>query len=100
MSGGVNPVRGDVEFDLDGEVRRLRLTFGALAEIEAILGAHGLADMGARIRGMNAQELVLVLAALLRGGGEDIKVEQVKQAHPNLRAASEAIAAVFRSALA
>ena len=96
----MNPVRGDVGFVLNGRERRLRLTFGALAEIEGILGAQGLADIGARIRVMSARELVRVLTALLRGGGEDVAVEELEQAQVNLKAAAGAVAAVFRSALA
>lgn len=95
----MNPVRGDVEVVLDGKRRCLRLTFGALAEIEAILGAHGLADMGERIRAMGSGELVRVLAALLRGGGETLGTEELEQARVNMRATAEAVAAVFRSAL-
>lgn len=95
----MNPVRGDVGFVLNGRERRLRLTFGVLAEIETILGAHGLADMGVRVRAMSAMELVRVLAALLRGGSEDGAADELEEAEVNLRAAAEAVSAVFRSAL-
>ena len=99
MSWGMNQVRGDVELVLNGEVRRLRLTFGALAEIEAVLGARGLAEMGVRVRGVNARELLQVLEALLRGGGEQVAAGEVELAPVNLRAVAEAVAAVFRVAL-
>lgn len=99
MNAGINPVRGDVEIVLSGRARRLRLTFGALAEIEGVLGAQGLAEMGARIRVMTSQELVQVLAALLRGGGEDISTEEVERAQVHLGDVAKAVAAIFQRAL-
>ena len=69
-----NHIRGDVPIVIDGVTRRLRLTFGALAEIEGALGSRDLGEMGARVARLNAGELRAVLAALLRGAGEDLSL--------------------------
>lgn len=95
----MNKVRGDVALPLDGVERRLRLTFGALAEIEAGLGVQDLAEMGARIGRLNARELRLVLGALLRGGGEDEAAAGLDAVCVNLPSAAEAVGQVFRVAL-
>ena len=55
---------------LAGAERRLCLTLGALAEMETALGCEGLAALAERMRGLSARDLTVVLAALLRGGGE------------------------------
>jgi len=70
-----NPVRGEVMVMLDGSERTLCLTFGALAEIEAILSERiggGPLVRGTRVRKRLRPNLeaARVLAALLRGGGE------------------------------
>lgn len=44
-----NPQRGEVAAVLDGEERVLCLTLGALAELEARLGAGDLAGLGERV---------------------------------------------------
>lgn len=66
-----NPHRGDVTLRLRGETLTLRLTLGALAEIEAAFGASDLAALGARLAQgrIGARDLIAVLAAAARGGG-------------------------------
>lgn len=66
----VNRARGEVALSIDGEERRLCLTLGALAELESALNAPGLEALAVRLRSLSALDLVIVLAALLRGGGE------------------------------
>jgi len=63
--------RGEVVVPLAGRERRLCLTLGALAELETAFDARGWEDLAARLRGLSAGDLATVLAALLRGGGED-----------------------------
>lgn len=43
----MNPQRGEVALDIGGETRKLCLTLGALAEIEAALGCESLKDRSA-----------------------------------------------------
>jgi hypothetical protein len=92
---GINGVRGDVRLMLDGRERVLRLTFGALAEIETELGVADLAELGARLRRLSARDLQLVVGALLRGAGDDAEIEA---ARVDLGEASRAVAEAFRGA--
>lgn len=94
----VNRERGEAVVVLDGEPRRLRLTFGALAEIEAALGATGLADLGERLARLGARELMLVLAALLRGGGEEEAARRLPETGLDAAAAARAVADAFGGA--
>lgn len=65
-----NPARGEVLVALAGAQRRLCLTLGALARIEAALGLSDWRDLPARMETLSARELMAVLAAVLDGGGE------------------------------
>lgn len=90
-----NGVRGEVVALLAGEERRLCLTLGALAEIETGLGVSGFEALGARMRALSAGDLVVVLAALLRGGGEVEAAEGVARSMIDPKAAAQAVAAAF-----
>jgi hypothetical protein len=90
----MNGVRGEVVVGLAGVERRLCLTLGALAEIETGLGVEGLAGVAERMRALSATDLMVVLAALLRGGGEVGAVIEVIEP----REAAEAIARAFTAA--
>lgn len=66
-----NPFRGEVELVIDGEPRVMRLTLGALAELEARLKADSLMEMIARFEtgGFRVRDLVALVVAGLNGGG-------------------------------
>lgn len=66
-----NPFRGEVELVVDGEARVMRLTLGALAELEARLNADSLMEMIARFEtgGFRVRDLVALIVAGLNGGG-------------------------------
>jgi hypothetical protein len=66
-----NPARGEVTVPLGGTPRRLCLTLGALARIEAALRLDDWSQLPQRFGRLSATELTAVLAALLEGGGED-----------------------------
>ncbi|KQP48102.1 hypothetical protein ASF31_01825 [Brevundimonas sp. Leaf280] len=66
----MNGVRGEMLVEIGGERRRVCLTLGALAEIETGLGVDGLAAVAERMKTLSARDLMVVLAAVLRGGGE------------------------------
>jgi hypothetical protein len=66
-----NPVRGEVVATLAGTPRRLCLTLGALARIEAALDLDDWSALPERFGRLSARELMAVLAALREGGGED-----------------------------
>ena len=89
-----NGARGEVVVRLAGAERRLCLTLGALAEIETGLGVEGLGGVAERMRALSGSDLMVVLAALLRGGGEDgTRADAVEP-----REAAEAIARTFAAA--
>ena len=69
-----NPQRGEISAMIDGEERVLCLTLGALAELEARLGAGDLAGLGERFAGgrISARDLTAILGAGLRGGGHQL----------------------------
>ena len=66
-----NHHRGDVDLTLDDGPLTLRLTLGALAEIEAALGAADLVALGERLQAgrLAARDLIPILGAAARGGG-------------------------------
>ncbi|MGN7097960.1 GTA-gp10 family protein [Brevundimonas diminuta] len=94
----VNGVRGEVVARLAGAERKLCLTLGALAEIETGLGVAGMAALAERMRSLSARDLMVVLAALLRGGGEGALAEGLARAPVAPREAAEAVAKAFAAA--
>ena len=66
-----NPYRGEVALSVDGETRVMRLTLGALAELEARLQSDSLIEMIGRFeRGtFRVSDLVALITAGLNGGG-------------------------------
>ena len=69
-----NTARGEVVVTLAGAPRRLCLTLGALARIEAALGLSDWSQLPERIGTLGVQDLTAVLAALLEGGGEPAEI--------------------------
>lgn len=95
----MNPARGEVSLVIDGRARVLCLTLGALAAIEAALGAGGLQALAERLKRLSAADLLAVLGALLRGGGEAISAEELAAAKLDPAAAARAVAQCFERAL-
>ncbi|MFN4225317.1 MAG: GTA-gp10 family protein [Hyphomonas sp.] len=90
----MNAARGEVGLMIGGVERRLCLTLGALAEMEAAFGCTRISELEARLRTASAADVMVVLAALLRGGGE---VPAVADVAPGEAAA--AITEAFRRGL-
>jgi hypothetical protein len=92
-----NRARGDAELDVGGRIFCLRLTLGALAEIEDGLALDDLSQIEARLKKLRAADLAIVAAALMRGGGHDmtpLEALRLPVALPDLvRALSAAFAA-------
>ncbi|QYF88343.1 gene transfer agent family protein [Brevundimonas sp. PAMC22021] len=80
---------------LAGHERRLCLTLGALAEIETALGVDGLEAVAERMRRLSARDLLAVLEALLRGGGEDEAAVGLSRAEVDPREAAHGVARAF-----
>ena len=95
---GANGARGEVVATLAGAERRLCLTLGALAEMETALGCEGLAGLAERMRALSARDLTVVLAALLRGGGEAALADELTDAPVDPCEAAEAVAQAFAAA--
>lgn len=93
-----NPLRGEVAFSIEGEPYTICLTLGALAEIEAGLGLASLAELETRLKAPTIADLAVVLAALLRGGGNDMSDEALLRRQVDLSAAANAIAKAFAAA--
>ena len=93
-----NQMRGDVDLRIEGELYRLRLTLGALAEIESGLGLGSLLDLTDRLRAPTVADLAVILVALLRGGGHDMANEALLARQVDLPGAASAIAAAFAAA--
>ncbi len=69
-----NRFRGEIEAEIGGARRRLRLTLGALAELETAFGASDLGALAERFQSgrLSARDILLIVAAGLRGGGADL----------------------------
>jgi hypothetical protein len=96
---GSNGARGEAAAWLAGAERTLCLTLGALAEIETALGVKGFGELAERMRSLSATDLLAVLAALLRGGGETELAKSLEGAAIDPHAAAEAVARAFAAAL-
>jgi len=95
--------RGDIEAVIGGVPRRLVLTLGALAELEAAFGADDLVMLAERFGTgrLKAHDLVRVIGAGLRGAGEAISDDEVARlsveggATGYVRIAASLLAATF-----
>ena len=95
---GINGARGETAVTLAGAERRLCLTLGALAEIETVLGLESVGALSQRMRTLSGRDLMVVLAALLRGGGEHDLATNLDRAAVDPREAAEAVARAFSAA--
>jgi hypothetical protein len=66
-----NPWAGEVALVIGGERHVMRLTLGALAELEAALEQGSLVDLVARFEegGFSSRDVLALIVAGLRGGG-------------------------------
>ena len=98
-----NPHRGEVALVIDGERRVMRLTLGALAELEAALGADSLVALAERFEAgrVSGRDVLAVLVAGLRGAGWEGAAADLRTAEiaggpvAAARAAAELLARAF-----
>jgi hypothetical protein len=98
-----NRRRGEIAATLDGRERRLCLTLGALAELEAAFEAEDLGALVERFSSgrLSAADLIRIIGAGLRGAGETVSDEEVAAMHAEdgaagyARIASELLAMTF-----
>lgn len=95
---GSNGARGEAVATLAGAQRTLCLTLGALAEIETALGLESVGALAERLRALSGRDLLAVLAALLRGGGERDLAADLDRVAVDPREAAEAVAKAFAAA--
>ena len=101
-----NQRRGDVDAVLGGKKYTLRLTLGALNELEHAFGADDLVALAARFEGgrLSARDLLRIIAAGVRGGGmaltdDDIAQMPIEGGVPAyVQLASDLLVAAFGSA--
>lgn len=98
-----NSYAGEVALGIDGVSCRMRLTLGALAEVEDAVGADGLIPLIERFEGgrVGARDVAEILAAGLRAGGWRGEASDVLAADidggpvAGARAAAELLARAF-----
>ena len=99
----VNPHRGEVALEIDGERRVLKLTLGALAELEAELHEDTLIALVERFENgaCSSRDVLALIVAGLRGGGWRGRAEDLMAAEIGggplaaSRAAAELLARAF-----
>jgi hypothetical protein len=69
-----NPWTGEVALVIDGQRRVMKLTLGALAELEQALAAGSLVDLVERFEAgrFSSRDVLALVVAGLRGGGGDV----------------------------
>lgn len=87
----VNAARGEVALELGGRDYCLCLTLGALAEIETALGATSLNDLEAKLKSLSAKQLLEIVHALMKGGGESLNLEELRALPLDMSALSNAV---------
>jgi hypothetical protein len=98
-----NKHRGEIDAEIGGAQRRLVLTLGALAELEAAFGADDLVSLAERFGTgrLGARDIIRIIAAGLRGAGESVseadvaRMETPDGAAGYVRIAAELLAATF-----
>ena len=98
-----NKHRGEIEAEIGGTRRKLVLTLGALAELEAAFGADDLVALTERFGAgrLTARDLTRIIGAGLRGAGEAVSDDEVAAmpveggAQGYVRIAAELIEATF-----
>ncbi len=97
-----NRRRGETAATIAGRAYTLCLTLGALAELECAFAVDDLTALGARFGSgrLSAEDLVKLVGAGLRGGGQPITDEQIRAwpgaCLPEMAAAvAELLAATF-----
>lgn len=93
-----NAARGEVLLSIDGRERRLCVTLGALAELEAAFDVVSLSELAERLAQLTAGDLIAVLASLTAGGGEPLTAAELALARIDPKAAAVAVAEAFRLA--
>ena len=98
-----NPWRGDVSLKINGETRVMRLTLGALAELENSLQEQSLVALVERFESnqFSTRDVLALIGAGLKGGKCDLETAELLDADIEggplaaARAAAELLARAF-----
>ncbi|MBL4617066.1 MAG: gene transfer agent family protein [Robiginitomaculum sp.] len=90
-----NHIRGETELLINGKVHILCLTLGALAEIEAGLDLGDSSQLSERLKKITAKDVLVLLAALLAGGGNPVSIQQLRISPLDPEVVAKAIADAF-----
>lgn len=71
-----NKFRGEVDFEVGDRKFTLCCTLQALAEMQTEMGVGGLAGVFEKMRKVSAPDILVMLKALIRGGGHEISDEE------------------------
>lgn len=85
----------DAEIMINGEAHALRLTLGALAQIETALGGGDFEKLQASLAKPSVSDMITILHALIMGGGAQMPLALLKASDVNLSEAAVAIAKAF-----
>ncbi len=95
----INRARGETGLSINGKTYALCLTLGALAQIETALETASLDDLSARLRQLRAADVLMVLEALLMGGGNPLSEAELQAANIDPAQTAAAIAQAFSAAM-
>lgn len=78
----VNPWTGEVALVIDGQRRVMKLTLGALAELEEALDSGSMIELVERFEGgrFSSRDVLALVVAGLRGGGADVAAPDLAHA--------------------
>lgn len=89
--------RGETCLTINGDTHKLCLTLGALAEIEAAIGEGSLQLLQDKLANPSLGDVLVILHALLRGGGSALTLEALKMSDVDIPRAVRAIAGAFEA---
>lgn len=81
---------------IDGEAVPVRLTLGALAEIEELLGAETLSDLATMLASPSVRQILAILPVLVSAGGDTKAAARVGEGTVHLGEALKLITVLFR----
>jgi hypothetical protein len=93
-----NRARGEVLLSINDGARKLCVTLGALAELEAAFDVGSLAELAERLAHLTAADLLVVVSALSAGGGEAMTTAELAAARIDAKEAAQAVAEAFQAA--
>lgn len=95
----INGIRGEVSIKINNKDYVLCLTLGALAELETAFAINDFSQLSQKFQKLNAKDLLVILAILLKGGQNPIAIEELKEMRIELKEASSKISECFEKSV-